>query len=81
VVGSATPPVQEVISDGVDGRLVGFFDQPALVEAVVGAVQRPQDHILLRKAARERALANYDLQDQCLPKRLEMVEQLGRNPY
>jgi glycosyltransferase involved in cell wall biosynthesis len=80
VVGSATAPVQEVIHDGVNGRLVGFFDQAALVEAVVGALQRPQEHIPLRKAARERVLAHYDLHGHCLPKRLELVEQLGQNP-
>jgi glycosyltransferase involved in cell wall biosynthesis len=78
VVGSATAPVQEVIQDGVNGRLVPFFDQAALVEAVVGAVQRPERQVMLRAAARERVVKHYDLHGNCLPQRLQLVEQLLR---
>ncbi len=74
VVGSATAPVQEVIRNGVEGLLVPFFEQAALVEAVVGALQQPEEQLSLRAAARERVITHYDLRSQCLPKRLALVE-------
>jgi glycosyltransferase involved in cell wall biosynthesis len=38
VVGSDTAPVREVIRDGVNGRLTGFFDVDGIAESVLGAV-------------------------------------------
>ena len=42
VVGSSTAPVQEVIKDGVTGRLVDFFDVPAWSAALTDALARPE---------------------------------------
>ena len=53
VVGSATPPVEEVISHGINGLLAPFFDQDALVEAVTAACAEPERYAPLREAARQ----------------------------
>jgi glycosyltransferase involved in cell wall biosynthesis len=53
VVASDTAPVREVIEDGENGLLVGFFDEKALVERVVNALNNPQGMQRMRTAARE----------------------------
>lgn len=77
VVGSDTAPVQEVISDGVEGRLVNFFDEDGLVEAVVMALKEPDRTQPFREAARARILRKYDLKKQSLPQQLSLVEALA----
>ncbi|WP_434634761.1 glycosyltransferase family 4 protein [Chromobacterium sp. CV08] len=39
IVASDTAPVRELVRDGVNGRLVGFFDRDALMEQVRGALR------------------------------------------
>ncbi len=73
IVGSRTPPVEEVIQDGVNGHLVGFFDIAGWSEALIDALARPQVHDDLRSAARETAL-RYDLRRVCLPRLVDLVE-------
>jgi hypothetical protein len=41
VVGSATPPVQEVIQHGQNGLLVDYFDAEALAETVAAVLADP----------------------------------------
>jgi glycosyltransferase involved in cell wall biosynthesis len=41
VVGSATPPVLEVIKDGENGLLVDFFDSDGIVDAVNRVLDHP----------------------------------------
>lgn len=76
VVGSATAPVQEVISHGQNGLLVDFFDQDALVAAVVDVLQQPGRYQALRTAARRSVQRSYDLQQVCLPAQIGLVTQL-----
>ncbi len=77
VVASATPPVQEVIEDGKNGILVDFFDTAALAKSVVDVLAQPAAYQHLRAAARATAVARYDLASVCLPRQLQLIDQLA----
>jgi glycosyltransferase involved in cell wall biosynthesis len=68
--------VEEVIEDGVSGRLVDFFDLPGWSAALTDALANPQALRPLAAAARERVVARYDLAV-CLPKWAAFVERHG----
>ncbi|MBC9245658.1 glycosyltransferase [Paracoccus sp. 11-3] len=74
VVASDTAPVQELIRDGQNGRLVPFFDVPALSAALVKGLAGDPDAPRLKEAARQTILNGYDLQRQSLPKQIEWLE-------
>ena len=74
VVASRTGPVEEVITDGVNGRLVDFFDIEAWSEMLTNALASPQRYTALRQAARRTIVENYDLARVCLPRQLRFVE-------
>jgi glycosyltransferase involved in cell wall biosynthesis len=76
VVGSRTAPVEEVIQDGVNGRLVGMFDPAELADALVEACQRPPAHEALRAAARQTVLERYDRARLCLPAWERLADEL-----
>ena len=78
IVASATPPVREVIEDGINGRLVDFFDTEALTQRLAEALQRPAEMAPLRAAARRTAVERYDLRRVCLPAGLAMLDGLAR---
>jgi glycosyltransferase involved in cell wall biosynthesis len=59
VIGSDTPPVRDAIQDGVNGRLLPFFDHDALAEALIDACRDPQSKAPLRSAARTTAEAMF----------------------
>ncbi len=76
IVASGTPPVREVIEDGVTGRLFDFFDAPALSELVVDTLARREELAPIRRAAREFAVARYDLARVCLPRQVALLDEL-----
>jgi glycosyltransferase involved in cell wall biosynthesis len=78
VVGSNTAPVAEVIQDGVNGRLVDFFDVPGWSVALTDALARPEAYIAMREAARRMAHERYDLRSVCLPKQVALLTRLER---
>ena len=78
IVGSATPPLQEVIDHGVNGLLVDFFDGEALAQTIARVLEAPQEHRLLRQNARRTVVDRFDLNSVCLPAQLELVETLLR---
>jgi glycosyltransferase involved in cell wall biosynthesis len=74
VVGSRTPPVEEVIRDGENGLLTDFFSPEGIAARVDDALSG--DFQSLRKNARQTAVDRYDLRRVCLPAQLEMVNAL-----
>lgn len=82
VVGSATPPVQEVIRHGDNGLLVDFFDTKGLADRIDAVLDHPDRMAELRAAARRTVVERYDLNRVCLPIQLALVEDLvaGREP-
>ena len=67
IVGSSTPPVQEVITHGHDGLLTDFFDANALANTLADVLDKPKAFEGLRQQARETVMRRYDLKTVCLP--------------
>lgn len=76
VVASRTAPVQEVIRDGENGRLVDFFDHRMLAEALAQAIDERDRLAPIRAAARQTVVDGYDLESRCLPRQLELLHTL-----
>ncbi|HMS95674.1 MAG TPA: glycosyltransferase [Tabrizicola sp.] len=79
VVGSNTAPVAEVIKDGVNGRLIDFFDIKAWSAALTDALARPEAYVQMRETARKMAREKYDLRTVCLPKQINLLTRLERS--
>jgi glycosyltransferase involved in cell wall biosynthesis len=77
VIGSRTKPVEEVITDGLNGTLVDFFDVKGWSETLTEALANPAAFQPRRDGARATALAHYDLNTRCLPKMIQWVEGFG----
>ena len=75
VVGSRTPPVEEVIRDGHNGFLVDFLSPEAIAAKVDEALK--DRHQGLRDAARRTVVESFDLKRVCLPAQVRLVEQLA----
>jgi glycosyltransferase involved in cell wall biosynthesis len=81
VVGSRTPPVEEVISDGENGLLVDFFSPEQLAARVDYALRRQSGLTHLRDHARKTIVERFDLKRVCLPAQLALVDRLmGSRP-
>lgn len=79
VLGSATAPVQEVIADGVNGRLVDFFDSDAIAHGLADMLANPAALVPLRAAARASVVEHYDLHSRCLPQWVTLLEGVARS--
>lgn len=79
VIGSNTAPVAEVIRDGVNGRLVDFFDVAGWSAALTDALARPEAYAAMREAARRGMRDRYDLRSVCLPKQVDLLTRLSRS--
>jgi glycosyltransferase involved in cell wall biosynthesis len=71
VVGSRTPPVQEVIRDGENGLLTDFFSAEQIAERIDFALSG--DFREVRERARRVVVEHYDLKRICLPAQLALV--------
>jgi glycosyltransferase involved in cell wall biosynthesis len=74
VVGSRSAPVEELIEDGVNGRLVDFFDTKAWSDALTQGLAEPERFMPQRHAARQTIVDHYDLQSVCMPRMVDFVE-------
>ncbi len=74
IVGSSTPPVKEVIEDGVNGLLVDFFTPKKIASKIIEALNNPDKMAKIRTRARETILEKYDLA-KLLPEHLEWIKQ------
>lgn len=72
VLGSDTPPVKEMIEDGVNGLLVDFFSIEAIVERIEEVLDHQDCMADLRIKARETIEENYNLA-RLLPEHLEWL--------
>lgn len=82
IVASDTAPLREAILHGDTGRLVDFFDAPALAAEVAALLSDPAARQRLAANARAFARSRYDLKMICLPAQLRWVQALaeGRTP-
>lgn len=76
IVGSKTPPVEEVIKHKENGLLVDFFDSKNLSKTIINILDNPESYKNLRKNARDTIVENYDLKTKCLPEQLKIVQEI-----
>lgn len=74
IVASNTPPVKEVITDGVNGLLVDFFSPAAIASRVEDVLDNLDSMADLRRQARETILKTYDL-NTLLPQHIDWILQ------
>lgn len=79
VIGSRTPPVQEVIQHGENGLLVDFFSASEVAAAVAEVLSSADRMQAIRNKARQTVLERYDLKRICLPRQLALVEGLAHS--
>lgn len=82
IVGSRTPPVLEVLRDGVNGLTVDFFAPKALANRIESVLEQAEEMQALRNAARRTAIKYYDLKKVLLPRWMGLFDDLvnGRRP-
>jgi glycosyltransferase involved in cell wall biosynthesis len=76
VIGSATPPVLEVLEDGVNGLTVDFFSQQALADRIDEVFEHADRLRHLREAARRTAVTRFDLKRRQLPRWHRLIDDL-----
>jgi glycosyltransferase involved in cell wall biosynthesis len=82
IIGSATPPVLEVLKDRENGLAVDFFSPGAIADAVDEILDHPDRMQAMRDAARATAVRDFDLTSVALPRWLSVIDDLvaGRRP-
>lgn len=78
VVGSRTPPVEEVIRDGDNGLLADIHSPGDIAERVIGALTDRASFATIRVNARRTVVDHYDLRSICLPAQLRLLKMAAR---
>lgn len=76
VIGSKTPPVEEVIKDGRNGLLVDFFSPEQVADRVDQVLDHPDRMQHLREAARQTVVERYALKS-CLQQQVQLIEKMA----
>ncbi|MDD5009744.1 MAG: glycosyltransferase family 4 protein [Syntrophorhabdaceae bacterium] len=63
IIGSATPPVEEIIEDGRNGLLCDFFSSQQIADRVDEVFNNPDRMRRLREAARRDIIEHYDVKN------------------
>ena len=63
IIGSATPPVEEIIEDGRNGLLCDFFSPQQIADRVDEVFNNPDRMHRLREAARRDIIEHYDVKN------------------
>jgi len=79
IVASDTPPVREMMQDGVNGLLANFFSPTEIGDRVCEALEHPEKMQPLRDNARQTIVEHY-AQSLLLPKQVQLLEKLIANP-
>jgi glycosyltransferase involved in cell wall biosynthesis len=82
MIGSDTPPVQEVLKDNENGLIVDFFSPTAIADRVDEILDHPDKMQEIRAAARRTAVEQFDFKTVMLPRWLTLIDDLmnGRRP-
>jgi len=75
VIGSSTAPVQEVITDKINGLLVPFEDYDALANIILNALKKSDSIVGIRKQARKHIIDHYDVRT-LLKRQLSLIDSL-----
>jgi glycosyltransferase involved in cell wall biosynthesis len=76
IVGSATAPVLEVLRHGINGFAVDFFAHKQLADRIEAALDQQNDLRQMRKAARDTAVRQFDLNHILLPRWMRLLDDL-----
>lgn len=77
---SDTPPVREVMTDGVEGRLFDFHNPRELAARADELLDDADRRRAFAEVGRARVVREYDLRTVCLPKQIEWVDRLAALP-
>lgn len=80
IVGSSTPSVKEVISDGVTGLLVDFFSPNQVSSAVTKILSDKASASSLGKHARQLVHDYYSL-EKCVPQQLALIQLVASHAF
>lgn len=80
IVGSATPPVQEVIKDGENGFLADFFKPEALAAKAIECLDHKADMQRIRDNARQTMLDRFNY-EVCLKRHIQLIKALANNQF
>jgi glycosyltransferase involved in cell wall biosynthesis len=73
VIGSETPPVQEII-DGTNGILVPFFDIEQWSDRVIDVLANRERYRSMRQSARQFVKSNFDADTVCVPRLMQLLQ-------
>ncbi len=75
VIGSRTPPVEEILRHRDNGVLVDFFGTTEIADAVVDVLENPGSYRAMRERARHTIVDGYDLHTLALPAQLKLLRE------